>query len=154
SKLVLISGAAQPVVKIEQLKGKALVPEMAELNLTDLIDLKGMKAMGNRLSVHQIKSVELIAEHDDAEDVPDPAPDTVEETEIIITSEDKQVADAEPAATTQLTADTTVEDKPVEPTKSVESPDTSVESPKKKVDFEITNPDDIDIDDTGQLGLF
>jgi topoisomerase-4 subunit A len=154
SKLVLISGAAQPVVKIEQLKGKALVPEMAELNLTDLIDLKGMKAMGNRLSVHQIKSVELIAEHDDAEDVPDPAPDTVEETEIIITSENKQVADAEPAATTQLTADTAVEDKPVEPAKSVESPDTSVESPKKKVDFEITNPDDIDIDDTGQLGLF
>jgi topoisomerase-4 subunit A len=154
SKLVLISGAAQPVVKIEQLKGKALVPEMAELNLTDLIDIKGMKAMGNRLSVHQIKSVELIAEHDDAEDVPDPAPDTVEETEIIITSEDKHVADAEPAVTTQLTADTAVEDKPVEPTESVKSPDISVESPKKKVDFEITNPDDIDIDDTGQLGLF
>jgi topoisomerase-4 subunit A len=154
SKLVLISGAAQPVVKIEQLKGKALVPEMAELNLTDLIDVKGMKAMGNRLSVHQIKSVELIAEHDDAEDVPDPAPDTVEETEIIITSEDKQVADTEPAVTTQLTADTAVEDKPVEPTESVKSPDISVESPKKKVDFEITNPDDIDIDDSGQLGLF
>jgi topoisomerase-4 subunit A len=154
SKLVLISGAAQPVVKIEQLKGKALVPEMAELNLTDLIDVKGMKAMGNRLSVHQIKSVELIAEHDDAEDVPDPAPDTVEETEIIITSEDKQVADAEPTVTTQLTANTAVEDKPVEPTESVKSQDISVESPKKKVDFEITNPDDIDIDDSGQLGLF
>ncbi|MDB5286686.1 MAG: topoisomerase, partial [Mucilaginibacter sp.] len=154
SKLVLISGAAQPVVKIEQLKGKALVPEMAELNLTDLIDVKGMKAMGNRLSVHQIKSVELIAEHDDAEDVPDPAPDTVEETEIIITSEDKQVADTEPAVTTQLTANTVVEDKPVEPTESVKSPDISVESPKKKVDFEITNPDDIDMDDGGQLGLF
>ena len=26
--------------------------------------------------------------------------------------------------------------------------------PHKKVDFEITNPDDIDIDDKGQLGLF
>jgi topoisomerase-4 subunit A len=25
---------------------------------------------------------------------------------------------------------------------------------KKKVDFEITNPDDIEIDDKGQLGLF
>jgi topoisomerase-4 subunit A len=154
SKLVLISGAAQPVVKIEQLKGKALVPEMAELNLTDLIDVKGMKAMGNRLSVHQIKSVELIAEHDDEEDVPDPAPDTVEETEIIITSEDKQVTDAAPATTTQLTADTSVEDKPIEPTESVKSPDKPLESTHKKVDFEITNPDDIDMDDKGQLGLF
>jgi topoisomerase-4 subunit A len=147
SKLVLISGAAQPVVKIEQLKGKALVPEMAELNLTDLIDVKGMKAMGNRLSVHQIKSVELIAEHDDAEDVPDPAPDTIEETEIILTGEDKRITDAEPTVTAQLTGNTSVEDKLVKPTESVESP-------KKKIDFEITNPDDIDIDDTGQLGLF
>ncbi|MDB5063284.1 MAG: gyrase/topoisomerase subunit, partial [Mucilaginibacter sp.] len=42
---------------------------------------------------------------------------------------------------------TAVEDKPVEPTESVESP-------KKKIDFEITNPDDIDMDDGGQLGLF
>jgi topoisomerase-4 subunit A len=37
----------------------------------------------------------------------------------------------------------------------VESEPPSVESPpKKKIDFEITNPDDIDIDDKGQLGLF
>ncbi len=28
------------------------------------------------------------------------------------------------------------------------------EKPVKKVDFEITNPDDLDIDDQGQLGLF
>jgi topoisomerase-4 subunit A len=26
--------------------------------------------------------------------------------------------------------------------------------PTKKIDFEITNPNDIDIDDKGQLGLF
>jgi topoisomerase-4 subunit A len=90
SKLVIISGAAQPVVKVEQLKGKTLTPEVVDLNLTDLIDVKGMKAMGNRLSVHQVKSVELIAEHDDEEDVPDPAPDSVEDTEIVITGEDKE----------------------------------------------------------------
>jgi len=29
-----------------------------------------------------------------------------------------------------------------------------VESLPKKIDFEITNPDDIEIDDKGQLGLF
>jgi topoisomerase-4 subunit A len=28
------------------------------------------------------------------------------------------------------------------------------EKPVKKIDFEITNPDDLDIDDKGQLGLF
>ena len=40
------------------------------------------------------------------------------------------------------------------PEKSAESSSQSVQSPPKKIDFEITNPDDIDIDDKGQLGLF
>jgi topoisomerase-4 subunit A len=180
SKLVLMSGAAQPVVKVEQLKGKTLIPEVVDLNLTDLIDVKGMKAMGNRLSVHQVKSVELIAEHDDAEDVPDPAPDSVEDTEIVITGEDKEVADTAPVAPIaaapqsepkdpvieqeKLVAEkpATIPAKPVEEApkpeahkeEEVKSSPEQVEPPKKKVDFEITNPDDIDIDDKGQLGLF
>ena len=185
SKLILISGAAQPVVKVEQLKGKTLIPEEADLNLTDLIDVKGMKAMGNRLSVHQVKSVELLTEHDDAEDVPDPAPDSVEDIEITITGEEKEVADTAPvaaeakpqAAPIQSEPAKPVIEKPIEPApkadepksdadesksekdekkpeESVQSQPESVESPKKKIDFEITNPDDIDIDDKGQLGLF
>jgi len=124
SKLVLISGAAQPVVKVEQLKGKTQLPELVELNLTDLIDVKGMKAMGNRLSAHVVQSIELIAEHDDPEDVPDPAPDSVEDTE----------------------PDEIVVEKP--------APDVEPEKAAKNIDFEITNPDDIEIDDDGQLGLF
>ncbi|MEB0262452.1 MULTISPECIES: DNA gyrase/topoisomerase IV subunit A [unclassified Mucilaginibacter] len=169
SKLVLISGATQPIVKIEQLKGKTLIPEEADLNLTDLIDVKGMKAMGNRLSVHQIKSVELLAEHDDEADVPDPAPDSVEDTEITITGEDKEVTDT--ASVSPIVAAPQSEpknlvieqEKPTETAaikpevpseESLKSPEIkSVESPKK-IDFEITNPDDIDIDDKGQLGLF
>lgn len=153
SKLVLISGAAQPIVKIEQLKGKTLIPEEADLNLTDLIDVKGMKAMGNRLSVHQIKSVELLAEHDDEQDVPDPAPDSVEDTEITITGEDKQVADTAPTPAPQ--PEIKLEELPAVESKSqtVKSPEKTVQPPKK-IDFEITNPDDIDIDDKGQLGLF
>jgi topoisomerase-4 subunit A len=142
---VLISGAAQAVVKVEQLKGKALVPEMAELNLADLIDIKGMKAMGNRLSVHQVKSVELIAEHDDAEDVPDPAPDSVEDTEIILTGEDKQVSDAAPvaqqSAAIPVKSDQAAKPVSVKSEKSVESVDPK---PIKKIDFEITNPNDRD----------
>src|SRR4051812_16260271 len=93
SKLVLLSGAAQPVVKVEQLKAKTLMPELVELNLADLIDIKGMKAMGNRLSAHPIQTIELIAEHDDAEDVPDPAPDSVEDTEPDVVVEDKPAPD-------------------------------------------------------------
>ncbi|TWR24455.1 DNA gyrase/topoisomerase IV subunit A [Mucilaginibacter achroorhodeus] len=146
SKLVIISGASQPVVKVNQLKGKTAIEETVELNLADLIDVKGMKAMGNRLSVHQVKTVELIAEHDDEEDVPDPAPDSVEDTEIVITPDEKKVADAEPADTQSDPIDNVVE----EETKTAEKP--AAEQPKKKVDLEITNPDDIDMN--GQLDLF
>ena len=49
------------------------------------------------------------------------------------------------------------DDKPIPPapTQSVESPTEEPVKPQpKKIDFEITNPDDIDIDDKGQLGLF
>ena len=35
-----------------------------------------------------------------------------------------------------------------------ESPKIEEEPPAKKIDLEITNPDDIEIDDKGQLGLF
>ena len=172
SKMLLISGAAQAIVKVEQLKGATKTPETVELNLADLIDVKGMKAMGNRLSAHVVQSVTLIAEHDDAEDVPDPQPDSVEDTEITITPEDKTAADLAPsldiAVNTDISpvayepADDEVAaqdkpksksvDSPVQSVKSSEEPDQS--SPSKKIGFEITNPDDVDIDDKGQLGLF
>ena len=97
SKMLIISGATQAIIKVEQLKGATKTPEMSvELNLADLIDVKGMKAMGNRLSAHVVQSVTLLSEHDDAEDVPDPEPESVADTEIIITPEDKTAADIEP----------------------------------------------------------
>jgi len=141
SKMVLISGATQVVVSVEQLKGKAQAAETVELNLADLIDVKGMKAMGNRLSAHTVEKVTLISEHDDESDVPDPEPNSVDDTKITITPEDKTGEDTQPDA----------------------EPQVSAESNPKKVDFEITNPDDIDLNDkpksddandNGQLGLF
>lgn len=180
SKMLIISGAKQPIVKVDQLKGATKTPETVELNLADLIDVKGMKAMGNRLSVHVIQTVTLMAEHDDEADVPDPEPDSVAETEIVITPEDKVVADVEPVIVEEDIATEAEEEAPepapikdapkpaksTEPKKEIEKPvtvqkepitelsKTEEEPPAKKIDFEITNPDDIEIDDKGQLGLF
>jgi topoisomerase-4 subunit A len=140
SKLVLISGSAQPVVKVEQLKGKEQTPEILELDLTTLIDVKGMKAMGNRLSQHPMKTVELIAENDVAEE-------TVIDEDDISTEPDETVEDVE------LPDDEATASPPVKSEKKAEQ-QPATEHPQKDVDFEITNPDDIDIDDTGQLGLF
>jgi topoisomerase-4 subunit A len=180
SKMIVISGAAQAIVKVDQLKGATKTPETVELNLADLIDVKGMKAMGNRLSVHVIQSVALLSEHDDEADVPDPEPDSVADTEILITPEDKVVADEAPAVTEEEVSEPVVAAKVEKPTpkpvaekpapiveqqpEETEEEEPVVEAPKpvdepvqpqpKKIDFEITNPDDIDIDDKGQLGLF
>src|SRR6202012_641345 len=81
SKLVFISGAAQPIVKVEQLKGKIETPETIEADLSELIDVKGMKAMGNRLSQHTVKSVELIAEINPVVEEPEPEMISEEDTE-------------------------------------------------------------------------
>jgi topoisomerase-4 subunit A len=136
SKLVLISGAAQAIVKIELLKGKAQTPETIEADVAEAVDVKGMKAMGNRLSQHPIKRVELIAENDPEED------DTTDDDD----NNPDEPIEPDLKDPTSLTTQS--------PEKSAESSSQSVQSPPKKIDFEITNPDDIDIDDKGQLGLF
>jgi len=142
SKMVLISGAAQPVLKVEQLKGKVEVPEVLEVDLSTLIDVKGMKAMGNRLSQHTVKSIELIAEINPVVEEPEEEPE--------IETEEQPITPEEPPIEPVQSEEKSVESKP----ESVESPPKSVESPPKKIDFEITNPNDIEIDDKGQLGLF
>jgi topoisomerase-4 subunit A len=145
SKLTFISGALQPMAKIKQLKGKAQKPETIEVNLTELIDVKGMKAMGNRVSQHTVQSITLIEPELKEEEV-------VEETRVETTEDE-----LEPIETKTDSVESTDKSVQSQNEESVQSTDKSVQSeakPPKKIDFEITNPDDIDIDDKGQLGLF
>lgn len=139
SKLVLMAQTA-PVVSVLQLKGKDQTPETIVLNLAEVIDVKGMKAMGNRLSQHPIKSVELISDGAGADEV-ETNPVEEEASEPSEISEDQSAKSQDEASTEPAS-------------KSAESPDQPAKSTPKKIDFEITNPDDIDIDDQGQLGLF
>jgi len=129
SKLVFISGASQPVAKLDQLKGKTQLPETIEVNLAELIDVKGMKAMGNRVSQHTIQAIELV-EVEEPEAV-DAEPEEIIETEEALAEETEDAAEVPQS-----------------------NPEKQIEAPAKKIDFEITNPDDIDIDDKGQIGLF
>ena len=147
SKLILISGAAQPIVQLDLLKGKALTPETIEVNLADAIDVKGMKAQGNRLSPHEIKNIELVAEHDDPEDVPDPVP---EESLAEIVEAEKLDEEAEKEVVEK--SDAPKSDLPKSDVPKSETPKN--DAPKKEIKLEITNPEDVDIDDKGQLGLF
>jgi len=160
SKLTFISGAKEPVAKVDQLKGKTQVPETVELNLAELIDVKGMKAMGNRLTQHTIQSISLV--EPPLEEEEQVAEAVVLEGDDESAEEQKESAEPQDKSVKSQIKSVESSDKSVEPqtqsvksqAKSVESPTESVEEHNKKIDFEITNPDDIDIDDKGQLGLF
>ena len=128
SKLILITGSSNPIVKVEQLKGKEKLPEEIELNLLNIIDVKGLKAMGNRLSQFPVSKIELLAHIE------------IDEEDHQLEEESEEVEDAE--------------NKPIEPKESVPNIEKPTLNTTKKVDFEITNPDDIDLDEKGQLGLF
>ena len=109
SKLILLTNNLNPVVKIKQLKGKSQVEETIEQPLNELIDIKKIKAQGNRLSFHNVQTVKALTEEIDLANPPK--------------EEEKKSEDA-----------------------AQENTDS--------VSLEITNPDDIQISDDGQIGLF
>jgi len=157
SKIVLLSSANHPTVKIESLKGKSQILDEQELDLSEAIDVKGIKAQGNKLSQNDVQKIELISEINDEED----PKEIIEDEEAIenLDEEDDEVVE-------EIKFDIIVENKietqkdiivkeNLEGTKIEEKPKfTSTPKQEKKVDFEITNPDDIKLDDKGQLGLF
>lgn len=111
SKLILLTNNPEPVVQIDQLKGKSQTPETIEQPLNDLIDVKKIRAQGNRLSFHNVQKVQLLS------------------SELDLSTEPQDETQAE------------------EPTPSEETANSSVT-------LEITNPDDVQIGDDGQIGLF
>ena len=62
SALILLTNADNPIVRLDILKGKSQTPETMAQLLNELIDVKGMKAQGNRLSFHTVAKVKLTTE--------------------------------------------------------------------------------------------
>jgi len=192
SKLLFLTANPAAKVIVDVLKGKTQIPETLDLTLSELIDVKGLKANGNRLSPHDIQKVVLeepeIEEEEVEEPVVDegeedgppeeenaPAEESIAETETVKEEIEKPIAEKpkpkfertevpaakieKPEAVEKPAVEKPVVEKPKpeaskkEEKKPEEKP-TDEEKPAKKVDFEITNPDDIDMDDKGQLGLF
>jgi len=125
SKLILLTSGQDPVVRIDLLKGKSQTPETMEQHLQEIVDVKGMKAQGNRLNQHEIKKVTLISDEAD------------------LNHQDKQA---------EIKEQPIVNDEAVEEHLEEQVKDEVKEKPK--VDFEITNPDDIDLEGDGQQSLF
>lgn len=156
SKMILLSSADHPIVKIESLKGKSQIFDEQEFDLSEVIEVKGLKAQGNKLSQNDVQKVILISEKNDEteEEVEDDLPEE---------AEDDSNDEGSNGTTEEESIDVVTTEKPVskeekkEEAEKEEKPkftSTPAPQPVKKIDFEITNPDDIKLDDKGQLGLF
>jgi topoisomerase IV subunit A len=78
SRLVVATTSDTPEIELELIKGKDKKKVKEVVNLEDLVDVKGWKALGNRLSQHKVMKVHLPEEAD--EQTPDEA-DEIEATE-------------------------------------------------------------------------
>lgn len=200
SRLLFLTSNSAAKVVVDVLKGKTQIPEILDLTLAELIDVKGLKANGNRLSPHDVQKVVLEEPEIEAEEASENEGSGEDETSVeentVEIEEDNEEAAPENVVTNKV--DESIQEKPkpkferkpdviaekpsvmgkpqaeeaVDEAKAVEEPvkepkadavknqpakeseKPKEEKPIKKVDFEITNPDDIEIDEKGQLGLF
>ena len=200
SRLLFLTSNPAAKVVVDVLKGKTQIPETLDLTLAELIDVKGLKANGNRLSPHDVQKVVLeepeIEEEEANENEGSGEDETSVEEDPVEIKEDNEEAAPENVVLNKGDESTQEKQKPkferkpdmmaekpnvmekpqaekaVDEAKAVEEPVKEAkadavknqpakesekpkeEKPIKKVDFEITNPDDIEIDEKGQLGLF
>src|SRR5690606_20522454 len=87
SKLMLLTNAEEPIVRLDILKGKTQTPETLDQPLNEIIDVKGMKAQGNRLSFHTVAKMALINEEKDLSQTQGRGEETVTETIAVHTEE-------------------------------------------------------------------
>ena len=102
-----------------------------------------MKAQGNKLSPHEVVKVTLLTDEEAVtEDTPTTPP-------AVPSTAAQNVATAAEAAPKEKHPPTKTE------TETQGNEDARAKpKPRPKVDLEITNPDDIRVDDKGQMGLF
>ena len=161
SKMTLITKASAPVVKFDVVKNKSQLTESIELKLAETIDVKGMKALGNRLSQFEVKNIELISEDEPEVSIVMPA----EEVAIVLNDAEEEVPtvyDELEGGTQHMASEKSTLAINILEDENESEPDISkistakkeISKPSRKIDLEITNPDDVEIDDKGQLGLF
>ena len=66
SRLEYVTTNDTPEVEVELVKGKSKEKETEVVNLEDIIDVKGWKALGNRLSQHKVTKVKPVEDPEDS----------------------------------------------------------------------------------------
>lgn len=60
SKLICITSNPAAKLIVDVVKGKSQIPETLEILLAEFIEIKGMRAIGNRLTSHEIKDLQIL----------------------------------------------------------------------------------------------
>ncbi len=81
SRLEFVTTSDTPEIEVELVKGKGKDKEAEAVNLEEVIDVKGWKSMGNRLSQYKVTKVKPIEEPEDGR-VEDGDDENVEATEL------------------------------------------------------------------------
>ncbi len=71
SKLIVVTTSEKPIIEMELNKGKGKTKEIELLELDEFIDVKGWKAMGNRLTPHKVKKLKLVGESNEPANTPE-----------------------------------------------------------------------------------
>jgi len=66
SRLVVVTTSETPEIEMEEAKGKDKGKSTEVINLEDIVDVKGWKALGNRLSQNKVIKVKLVEEEEEA----------------------------------------------------------------------------------------
>jgi len=64
SRLEFVTTSDTPEIEVELVKGKGKEKETETVNLEEIVDVKGWKALGNRLSQHKVTKVKPMEEED------------------------------------------------------------------------------------------
>jgi topoisomerase-4 subunit A len=78
SRLVLVTTSETPEVDLELVKGKDKAKTTETINLEEVVDVKGWKALGNRLSQFKVSKVSLVQEEESGLEGDDSDNDVVE----------------------------------------------------------------------------
>ena len=81
SRLAVISTAESPEVEIEVQKAKDKPKKIETVNLDDLVEVKGWKAVGNRLSEYKVTKATLVQDEETGLELGDEDNDLIEATE-------------------------------------------------------------------------
>ncbi len=117
SKLIVASLSNNPVVEINLIKGKGKNKETAEIDLSAVVDVKGWKALGNRLSNYRITKVTLLSDEGESQNVAEQVVEAETNQNETVTSEVSENAETNDTEKTDQVEQAKEEQKKSKPTK-------------------------------------